>query len=186
MTTPIMGNYHPLVIISYAWEYFFFKLNPAPYHIVNMIIHLLNCVLVFYFILRLGSSIPVAFITGLLFGIHPLHVESVAWISERKDVLYAFFYLISLICYLSYLEKRPGYKYYFFAMFFFILSLLSKPMAVTLPLILFLMDYFNERKIDYRSIIEKIPFFTLSILSGVVTLYAQSYQNTRTRPLLFP
>ena len=92
MTTPIMGNYHPLVIISYAWEYFFFKLNPAPYHIVNMIIHLLNCVLVFYFILRLSHSIPVAFITGLLFGIHPLHVESVAWISERKDVLYAFFY----------------------------------------------------------------------------------------------
>jgi tetratricopeptide (TPR) repeat protein len=186
MTTPIMGNYHPLVIISYAWEYFFFKLNPAPYHIVNMIIHLLNCVLVFYFILRLGAAIPVAFITGFLFGIHPLHVESVAWISERKDVLYAFFYLISLICYLSYLEKRPGYKYYFFAMFFFLLSLLSKPMAVTLPFVLFLIDYFRDRKIDYRSIIEKIPFFILSILSGVVTLYAQKLSEHSNPSFAFP
>ncbi len=147
MTTPIMGNYHPLVIISYAWEYFFFKLNPAPYHIINLVIHLLNCILVFYFILRLSNSIPVAFITGLLFGIHPLHVESVAWISERKDVLYAFFYLISLICYLSYLERRPAYKYYFFSFFFFFLSILSKPMAITLPLILFLLDYFHRQKI---------------------------------------
>jgi protein O-mannosyl-transferase len=168
-----MGNYHPLVIISYAWEYFFFGLNPAPYHIINLVIHLLNCMLVFYFILRLNHSIPVAFITGLLFGIHPLHVESVAWISERKDVLYAFFYMISLICYLSYLEKRPGYKYYFSALFFYLLSILSKPMAVTLPLILFLMDYFHNRKIDYRAIIEKIPFFALSVLSGVATLSAQ-------------
>ena len=186
MTTPIMGNYHPLVIISYAWEYFFFKLNPAPYHIVNMIIHLLNCVLVFYFIMRLSNSIPVAFITGLLFGIHPLHVESVAWISERKDVLYAFFYVISLICYLSYLEKRPDYKYYFFALFFFLLSILSKPMAVTLPLVLFLMDYFRDRKIDYRAIIEKIPFFVLSILSGIVTLFAQRLSEHSDPAFAFP
>ncbi len=173
LTTPVMGNYHPLVIISYAWEYFFFKLNPIPYHAVNLILHLLNCVVVFFFILRLSRSIPVAFITGLLFGIHPLHVESVAWISERKDVLYTFFYIISLICYLSYLEKKSERKYYLFTLFFFLLSILSKPMAVTLPLVLFTMDYIRDRKIGYRTIVEKIPFFIFSILSGVVTLFAQ-------------
>jgi protein O-mannosyl-transferase len=186
MTTPIMGNYHPLVIISYAWEYFFFKLNPAPYHIINLVIHLLNCILVFYFILRLSGNIPVAFITGLLFGIHPLHVESVAWISERKDVLYAFFYLISLICYLSYLNRRPAYRYYVYSLFFFLLSILSKPMAITLPLILFLMDYFHNRKFDYTSIVEKIPFITLSILSGIVTLFAQRLSQHSDPAFAFP
>ena len=186
MTTPIMGNYHPLTIISYGWEYFFFKLNPAPYHITNIILHLLNCIIVFYFILRLSASIQVAFITALLFGIHPLHVESVAWISERKDVLYAFFYLISLICYLSYLDKRPSYKYYYYAIFFFFLSLLSKPMAVTLPLILLLLDYLHERKINYSVIIEKVPFFILSILSGVITLFAQQLSEHSNPAFSFP
>jgi protein O-mannosyl-transferase len=186
ITTPIMGNYHPLVIISYAWEYFFFKLNPTTYHVVNLIVHLLNCILVFYFILRLSGNIPVAFITGLLFGIHPLHVESVAWISERKDVLYAFFYLISLICYLSYLNRRPAHGYYVYSLFFFLLSILSKPMAITLPLILFLMDYFHKRKFDYTSIVEKIPFITLSILSGIVTLFAQRFSQHSDPAFAFP
>ncbi len=186
LTTPIMGNYHPLVIISYAWEYFFFKLNPVPYHTVNMIIHLLNCVVVFFFILRLSHSTPVAFITGLLFGIHPLHVESVAWISERKDVLYTFFYLISLACYLTYIEKKTNYKYYFFTLFFFLLSLLSKPMAVTLPLILFLMDYIRDKKITFHSMIEKVPFFIFSILSSVVTLFAQKLSENYDSVFAFP
>ena len=186
MTTPIFGNYHPITILSYAWEYFFFGLNPAPYHIVNVIFHLINCILVFYFILRLSRSIPVAFITSLLFGIHPLHVESVAWISERKDVLYAFFYLISLICYLSYLDKKPGYKYYFYTLFFFLLSILSKPMAVTLPLVLFLIDYFHDRRIAYRTIIEKIPFFVLSILSGISTLFIQQLTENSNKAFSFP
>jgi protein O-mannosyl-transferase len=186
MTAPIMGNYHPLVIITYTWEYFFFKLNPVPYHIINLVIHLLNCVLVFYFILRLGRSVPVAFITGLLFGIHPLHVESVAWISERKDVLYAFFYLISLICYLAYLDKKPTYKYYVYSLFFFLLSILSKPMAITLPLILFLMDYFHNRRLDHLAIIEKIPFFILSVFSGMVTLFAQRLSQHSDPAFAFP
>jgi protein O-mannosyl-transferase len=186
MTAQIMGNYHPATIISYAWEYLFFKLNPMPYHAVNIAIHLLNCVLVFHLILRAGSSIPVAFITALLFGIHPLHVESVAWISERKDVLYAFFYLLSLICYLSYLNKEHARKYYLFALFFFLLSLLSKPMAVTLPVILFLFDYLHNKKFDYRSILEKIPFFSLSALFGVITLFVQEASKHTDPAFAFP
>jgi protein O-mannosyl-transferase len=186
MTTQIMENYHPITIISYAWEYFFFKLDPAPYHIVNIVIHLLNCVLVFYLILRAGGGASVAFITALLFGIHPFHVESVAWISERKDVLYAFFYLVSLICYISYLNKEYRLQYYVYALFFFLLSLLSKPMAVTLPLILFLFDYFHNRKLDCRSFFEKIPFFILSVLSGIITLFVQKMSKNTDPTFAFP
>ena len=186
MTTPMMGNYHPLTIISYSWEYLFFHLHPLPYHVVNIVIHLLNCVLVFYLILRLGRSLPVAFLVGLFFGIHPLHVESVAWISERKDVLYTFFYLLSLITYLSYLDKQHAYKHYAFALFFFVLSLFSKPMAVTLPLVLFLMDYFRKRPFAYRSIIEKVPFLLLSLGSGIATIITQNLSEHSNPAFSFP
>lgn len=186
MTTPVMSNYHPLTILSYSWEYFFFKLNPAPYHVINVLFHLANCILVFLFILRLSKSLPVACITSLLFGIHPLHVESVAWISERKDVLYTLFYLISLICYLSYIRKTPGKKYYYYTLFFFAFSLLSKPMAVTLPLVLFLIDYLENRAIDRHLVIEKIPFFALSAALGVVTLFTQDVEKLSNPDFAFP
>jgi protein O-mannosyl-transferase len=186
LTTPIMGNYHPLTLISFAWEYLFFKFDPMPYHLTNIIFHLLNCVIVFYFISRLCHNPAVAFVTALLFGIHPLHVESVAWISERKDVLYAFFYLISLICYLTYLEKEHERRHYFHALFYFLLSVLSKPMAVTLPLVLLLIDYFRDRKISYATIVEKIPFFILSILSGFFTLFAQKLSENSNQAFSFP
>jgi len=154
--------------------------------VVNLSIHLLNCLLVFYFIFRLNSHLPVAFITALLFGIHPLHVESVAWISERKDVLYAFFYILSLVCYLFYLDNKSTTKYYFFTLFFFILSLLSKPMAVTLPFVLFLMDYLRNQRIKTRSLFEKIPFFIFSFLFGIVTLYAQRLSEHSDPTYAFP
>jgi protein O-mannosyl-transferase len=172
-TNYFFNNYHPLVLISYAWEYFFFKLNPMPYHIVNILLHLINCFLVFFFFRQLKRGNITAFIVTILFAIHPLHVESIAWISSRKDLLYSLFYLGSLISYLTYLEKKYSLKYYYFTIFLFLLSLLSKSMAVTLPLILFLIDYYHHRKINFFTIREKLPFFFLAFVVGIITLFSQ-------------
>jgi tetratricopeptide (TPR) repeat protein len=116
----------------------------------------------------------IGFIVALLFGIHPLHVESVVWISERKDVLYAFFFLSSLICYLLYLRERYTKSYYSLALLFFILSLFSKSMAVTLPLVLFLFDMLFHHPFNRRTLFEKVPFFALAVTFGIITLFSQS------------
>jgi tetratricopeptide (TPR) repeat protein len=173
MTTFFFSNYHPLVLITYAWEYFFFKLNPLPYHVVNVLLHLINCSLVFFFFKRLTSRNIAAFVVATLFAIHPLHVESVAWVSSRKDLLYSLFYLSSLISYLTYLGKEQPIKYYWFALFLFLLSLLSKSMAVTLPLVLFLIDYYYHRKINFFMIKEKLPFFFLASVFGIFAIFSQ-------------
>src|SRR5205085_6456681 len=102
-------NYHPLTIISLAIDYHFSKLDPFQYHLVNIMIHLFNTSLVFLFAYRLsGKKIYAAFLVSLFFGIHPMHVESVTWVSERKDVLYSFFYLLALQSYLTYLERKKN------------------------------------------------------------------------------
>lgn len=172
-TSFFVGNYQPLSILTYSLEYNFFRLNPFSYHITNLILHLLNCLLVFWLFYLLGGSFFVAFITGILFAVHPLRVESVAWISERKDVLYAFFSLGALIAYVHYLREKNKPKFYCLVLFLFLLSLLSKSMAVTFPLLLFLFDYFLCRKPDKTMFLEKIPFFILSLLFGVTAILSQ-------------
>lgn len=182
--------YHPLTLVSLAVDYHFFKLNPQGYHVTNLVLHLLNCVLVFWFILLLAESVKrraessvhslsanlypltAAFITALLFGIHPLRVESVAWVAERKDVLYTFFFLGSLISYVYFVAGK--WKYYGLSLGLFVLSIISKPTAISLPVILVLIDYFNERKFSKNTVIEKIPFFVVSIIIGIVTIVAQN------------
>ncbi len=159
-------NYLPLTILSYNVEYLLVQLNPFLYHFDNLLLHLLNCILVFYFIFLLCGKNRIAFITAFLFGLHPLHVESVAWLSERKDVLYAFFYLISLILYLQYRKKKKT-VYLAGVTVFFVFSLLSKAMAITLPLALFLLDYYLGEKQGKKLLLEKIPLFVLALFFGV-------------------
>ena len=131
------------------------------------------------------SALIAAAVTGLLFGLHPLHVESVAWVSERKDVLYAFFYLLSILSYLRYAMRRGEAgerlwllnRNYFFAFLFFALSLMSKPMAITLPAVLLIIDWYPMDRFQegvWRVIAEKVPFFMLSLGSAVLTFSAQS------------
>jgi tetratricopeptide (TPR) repeat protein len=170
------AHYHPLVVLSYAVEYHFSGLDPRIYHLTNLVFHVLNSLLVFWLIRSLRGGIVVPLITGVLFGIHPLHVESVAWVTERKDVLYAFFYLAAMILYAKYL-KQAKVKYFVYAMVAFLCSLLSKAMAVTLPAVLFLMDYREGRKLTKESIIEKFPAFALSLLFGIVMVYATFHQE---------
>ena len=177
-TTPHYGLYHPLVLLSYAFEYYFLKLDPRAYHATNLTLHLLNSLFVFWFIYLLRRNILVSFIVGLLFGIHPLHVESVAWVTERKDELYAFFFLISLIFYLYYIKKRER-SYYYLSLLSFIFSLLSKSMAMTLPIVLFLCDYQFVRRFERKTIIEKIPFLIISFIFGIIAVLAQ-YKSKET------
>src|SRR4030042_6113653 len=100
------GGYTPLVFVSYALEVHFFQLNPKIFHIDNLILHVLNTVLIYFLILLISRNIRLSFITSLLFGVPPLHVEAVAWIQGRKDLLFSFFFLGASICYLLFLQKR--------------------------------------------------------------------------------
>lgn len=168
----VMGNWHPFTILTLALEYHLFGLNETGYHAVNLLLHLLNVILVFYAVSLLSDKTAVALVASLLFGIHPLHVESVAWAAELKDLLYTFFFLASYIYYLKYL-KNPKKKYYFVALLLFAASLLSKAMAASLPLLLILTDYFKERKITRETLIEKVPFFLMALIVGIVAVLVQ-------------
>ena len=173
-STYVVGNYHPFAILSLAIDYHFYKLDPTGFHTTSILLHILNVVLVFLFIKQLSGKAIIAFITSLLFGIHPMHVESVAWIAERKDVLYVLFYISSLYFYVIYRklsDKKP--LFYFLTFILFIFSLLSKGQAVTLPLVLLLIDYFTKQKISKKIILEKIPFFIVSFIMGIVAIKAQ-------------
>ena len=162
----VKSLYVPLTLLTYGVEYYFFHLNPVAYHVTNLIFHIFNSILIFWLILLISRKEYIAFLTSLLFAIHPLHVESVAWISERKDLLYSMFYLLSIICYLYYIRGRK--RCYYLSIFFFFLSLLSKPMAITLPFVLLLFDYLENRRFNVRIFLEKTPFFALSFLFFVI------------------
>ncbi|MFH1190279.1 MAG: tetratricopeptide repeat protein [Candidatus Omnitrophota bacterium] len=175
-----VSNYQPLTMVTYAVDYRLFGLNPAAYHSTNLILHLANCGLVFWLVLMLGGRTLSAFFACLVFGIHPLHVESVAWIAERKDVLYCFFFLAALVAYVSYLKGKGGPKYYFFAFILYVAAALSKAMAVSLPLVLFALDYLLHRKLSPRSVIEKVPFLAVAVVVGAVAVYAQKASGALT------
>lgn len=162
------GNYQPLHIFSYAIEYHFYKLNPAGYHATSVVMHLIVTFLVYRFIFLLSKNNTIALISALLFGIHPLHVESVAWAAERKDLLYAMFFLGSLNFYIRYIQDERKWKYLLFAFLLFVLSIMSKAMASSLAPVLILIDYFFARKFNMRTVLEKIPFFAIALLFGII------------------
>ena len=171
------GNYHPLTCFSNAVEYKLFGLNPKAYHFFNLVIHLLNVALVFRFIRLLSNNVNASAIVALFFAIHPMHVESVVWASERKDVLYAFFYLLSLIYYLKWKDGKG--KYYKLSLVYFLCSLLSKSMAVTLPAVLIVIDYFKSpvdfqrSRISARYFLKHLPFFVLSVIFSIIAFFSQ-------------
>ncbi len=183
-STYILGNYQPLTIFTFSIEYHFFKLNPFPYHLTNLIFHLLNIVLVYILIFRLSRKYLVAILVGLFFALHPTRVESVAWITERKDVLFAFFYLLGLIQYLQFLDSgRKIRKYVFYTTLCFLLSLLSKPSAMSFPLILLLVDYIKSRTITYKNILRKIPHLFISLLFGIIAIFGTFTPTNQAYPI---
>ncbi len=172
----VSGNYQPLTILSLAINYACGKLNPTGYIAANVMLHLLNVLLVFIFIRKISRSDRIASLSALLFGVHPMHVESVAWVTGRKDVLYALFYLSALAGYVRYLEVKGRERIlpYCLVFLFFVLSLLSKSAAVTLPALLFLLDFYLARAFSSRLILEKLPFLALSVIFGWLAITGQA------------
>lgn len=163
--------YQPLPVMSFAVNYHFTGLDTFPLHLVNLCFHVANVILVFQFIKLLTSNINIAIIVSLLFGIHPMNVEAVSWISARSSSMYTFFYLFALIYYLKYLKQDFKSKNLIITAIFFLLSLFSKAQAVTLPVMLLLIDFYFERNLLSRKVVrEKILFFILSLVFGIVTL----------------
>ena len=183
-TATYASNWHPLTWVSYMADYRFFGLNPKGYHVVNVVLHAANTVIVFL-VLRVitGAVWPSAFVAAL-FGVHPLHVESVAWVAERKDVLSTLCWLLTMWAYARYAEHK-SLGWYLAALGLFVLGLMAKPMLVTLPFVLLLLDWWPLRRIVFSSgeppreplgrlMLEKVPFMVLAAVSSVLTVIAQS------------
>jgi tetratricopeptide (TPR) repeat protein len=195
-----LSNYHPLTILIYTFEHKFFGSTMTGYHAVSLLFHLSNSLLVFLFVYYLLNSpkqmpalqvkanvknktantvvppkknVMIPMVTALLFGVHPMHAESVAWASELKDVLYTFFFLASLVCYVMYMQYNRQIKYLGYALILYFFSLISKGQAVTLPLDFLLVDYFLKRKPDMSMITDKFLFFAMSIFFGIIAIKAQ-------------
>ena len=168
----VQGNYHPITILSLALDYSIDGFNPTVFHTTNLIFHLLNVLLTYIFVFLLFRVRWIALFVAFLFSIHPMHVESFAWVAERKDVLYVFFFLLGLISYLFYQQKKTKLNF-LLCLLLYILSLLSKGMAVVFPVILLLLDYVQKRKFNRYVLIEKVPFFALSLIFGIIAIWAQ-------------
>jgi protein O-mannosyl-transferase len=190
------SNWHPVTWLSLMLDASLFKLSAGGYHWTNLLLHVANTVLLLWVLRRITGENGKSLFVAALFAVHPLHVESVAWVAERKDVLSGFFWMLSLAAYFSYV-KRPGGLRYSLLLLAFIFSLMSKPMVVTLPFVLLLLDFwplgrwgatvrpvtdgsmfdasaprFESQQIT-RLIAEKVPLFILAGLSSAVTFVIQ-------------
>jgi tetratricopeptide (TPR) repeat protein len=174
LTAVVNNSYNPLTMLSLAFNASR-PLSAQPFLVTNVVLHTMNTLLVFWLAYLLSRRrFLVAILTALLFGIHPMRVESVAWVSSRKDVLYAYFFLAGLITYWRYLERRT-LPWLFSTFVLFVLSCLSKGMAVVFPLILILLDYWKGRPLlERRSLLEKAPFFAVAFLFGLIALDAEA------------
>jgi len=181
----VIGNYNPLTILTFALEYKLVKDKPGLYHFNNMLLHILCTLLVLVLLRQLGMSFFVSILVTLLFGIHPMHVESVAWVTERKDVLFGAFYLLALLFYISY-YKTQKILYLLASLFVFGLSLLSKIQAVALPLAIILIDYWFSGKISFKSVLAKTPYFLMSLITGLAGIYFLRQQGSLEVGTLLP
>lgn len=182
LTTGYAANWHPLTWLSHWLDYQLYGLNPAGHHLTNVILHMANTVLLFLLLHRMTGALWRSAFVAALFALHPLHVESVAWVAERKDVLSAFFWFLTMWAYVRYAE-RPRAGRYLVVVVLFGLGLMAKPMLVTLPFVLLLLDYWPLARLGHNTgrlareaktcVIEKIPLFALSAVSSGITLIAQ-------------
>jgi tetratricopeptide (TPR) repeat protein len=195
------SNWHPLTWLSHAADVSLFGLNPGAHHATNILFHLINSVLAFVVFRRMTGDFWKSAIIAALFAVHPAHVESVAWISERKDVLSTLFWLLTMLAYFKYTgfqrtdaetqsaenkeseTKDKGQIFYYLTILLFALGLMSKPMLVTLPFVLLLCDFWPLERLKSRKdliplIVEKLPLFILSAVSCAITILAQKANNS--------
>ncbi|MDI6688467.1 MAG: tetratricopeptide repeat protein, partial [Desulfobacterales bacterium] len=190
-TTFHSANWHPITWLSHMLDYELYGLNPMGHHWTNLQFHIANTLLLFFTFFKMTGVLWRSAFVAALFALHPLHVESVAWVAERKDVLSAFFWILTISAYLRYVEK-PALIRYFMILLFFVLGLMSKPMLVTLPFVLLLLDFWPLQRLQFKDntllsdeearfdlqrffklIGEKIPFFILVAISCILTFFAQ-------------
>ncbi len=176
------ANWHPLTWISHQLDATLFGLNAGGHHATNVVFHLINSILAFVVFQKYTQSFWKSAIVAALFAVHPMHVESVAWVSERKDVLSTMFWLLTMWAYFFYVRKDKNRNYYLLTVLLFALGLMAKPMLVTLPFVLILMDFgFLERLkslADLKAVVfEKIPFFGLAAISSYITILAQKSEG---------
>ena len=185
--------WNPLLWLSFLADYHLFGLNAGGYHFTNLILHILSTLLLFWLFNRMTGAIWKSAFAAALFALHPLHVESVAWIAERKDVLSAFFWMLTLCLYVSYTEK-PVIRRYLLVIFSFASALMSKPMVVTLPVVMILLDFWPLRRFELQKnnlilwqLKEKTPFFIMSAVLVIITLYNPNINETSLKgfPLSF-
>jgi len=192
------GNWHPLTWLSHILDYRLYGKNPGGHHLTSLLFHIANTLLLFFVFGRMTNSLWQSGFVAALFALHPLHVESVAWVSERKDVLSTFFWMLTMWSYIRYVE-HPTVNRYLLVVFFFTSGLMSKPMLVTLPLVLLLMDYwplnrlqidqssvgenFRLRSIALRLVWEKSPLFVIAIASCIITFFVEDVRSLDVLPL---
>ncbi len=181
------ANWHPVTWLSHMADAQLYGMNPRGHHLTSVAIHTISALLLLLLLLRLTDALWQSSFVVALFALHPLHVESVAWVAERKDVLSAMFWFLTLLLYSGYVAKRKT-SLYILTFISFVLGLMSKPMLVTLPIIMLLLDFWPIDRIRSEDqeqglhqitdritalIKEKFPFFAFAIFSGIITLYAQ-------------
>jgi tetratricopeptide (TPR) repeat protein len=196
-TSTKASNWHPLTWLSHMLDCELYGVNPRGHHLTNLLLHLANTVLLFLVLAWMTEALWRSFFVASLFALHPLHVESVAWIAERKDVLSSLFWMLTLWAYTRYVQRNSP-KRYLLALFFFALGLMSKPMLVTLPFVLLLLDYWplgrcysnqwahtgdlhvsvlqtrpGQRSLALRLVLEKTPFLALAAISSLATFLIQ-------------
>jgi Flp pilus assembly protein TadD len=195
-TTNHASNWHPLTWLSHMLDCQIYGLKPSGHHLTSILFHIVNTLLLFLLLERMTGAFWQSSLVAALFALHPLHVESVAWVAERKDVLSTFFWMLTMWAYVRYVES-PGYTRYLLTLLCFALGLMAKPMLVTLPFVLVLIDYWPlgrfrlsgsgdiinretrrpQHSYSEKSLLpvlkEKVPFFALAVVSSVVTLFAQ-------------
>lgn len=172
-------TFSPLVFISFAIDYQIGKSDPSTYHLTSLLLHLFCIVLVYWLFLVLTGRWSISAFITILFAIHPVNVDGISWLSTRSNVLHTFFYLGSLLAYTYYIKTNFKLRYLWGSLFLFICAVLSKSPAVVLALVLFLWDYYygrrwsiqRGRKWNWRLIIEKIPFFLVAIIIGIITFH---------------
>jgi len=191
-TSSLASNWHPLTWISHMIDCQFYGLNPKGHHLTSLLFHVANTLLLLLIFVRMTGALWQSSLVAALFALHPLHVESVAWVAERKDVLSTFFMMLTLWVYTIYV-KKGGVRRYLLVVLFFVLGLMSKPMLVTLPFVLLMLDFWplgrlglirdtrnevtgqqaDERPNIFRLVWEKVPFFALAVGSSIVTFIVQ-------------
>jgi tetratricopeptide (TPR) repeat protein len=181
------ANWHPITWLSHMADAQFYGMNPRGHHLTNVVIHTVSSLLLLLFLLRVTGSLWESSFVAFLFALHPMHVESVAWVAERKDVLSALFWFLTLLFYAEYTVKRKP-TLYFLTLSSFVLGLMSKPMLVTLPAVMLLIDFWPLNRFQHEVqepvprqlwdrgialVKEKIPFFVCALFSSFITIYAQ-------------